>query len=206
MSESVKKYKFAVLASGSGTTLQNLIDLQNAGRLAHGMGAIAIVIASRGDAYAIERAKKASIESKVITRKSFADVAAFSDAVFAACEAAGVDLILMAGWLCLVKVPKNWSGKVLNIHPSLLPAFGGKGMYGLHVHQAVLASGVKESGCTVHGVTDEYDAGPVLVQLRCEVRPGDTPETLAARVFDLEKKAYPQAIEMMVSRLSKKGL
>ena len=129
-------------------------------------------------------------------RAAFADVAAFSDHVFAVCEAADVDLVCLAGWLRLLKIPPTWAGRVLNIHPALLPKYGGPGMYGRRVHEAVLAAAERESGCTVHVVTDEYDAGPVLLQRRCPVLPGDTADTLAERVFELECDAYPEAIAL----------
>ena len=133
------------------------------------------------------------------SRGAFADVAAFSEHVFEVCDAAGVDLVCLAGWLQLLQIPPRWAGRGLNIHPALLPKFGGQGMYGRRVHEAVLAAGERESGCTVHVVTDAYDAGPIVLQRRCPVLPGDTPDTLAARVFAQECEAYPEAIKRSVA-------
>jgi phosphoribosylglycinamide formyltransferase-1 len=128
--------------------------------------------------------------------RAHADPGALSRAVFAEVERARADLVVLAGYLHLLPIPESWRGRVLNIHPALLPKFGGKGFYGERVHRAVLAAGERESGCTVHYVTDEYDSGPPLLQLRVPVLPDDTPETLAARVFEAEKRALPAAIRM----------
>ena len=183
----------AVLVSGSGTTLQNLIDQTRAETLD---ARIKLVIGSKPGLPALGRAEKADIPHRVVERKSFDDVAAFSREVFALCDEANVDLICLAGWLCLLEVPPRYDNRLMNIHPSLLPAFGGRGMYGLRVHQAVLDHGCKVSGCTVHFVDNTYDNGPIILQKTCEVRDDDTPETLAARVFELEKLAYPEAIRL----------
>jgi phosphoribosylglycinamide formyltransferase-1 len=183
----------AVLISGSGTTLQNLIDQIAAGTLS---AQVRIVIASRRDITGIEKAERAGLRTVVVERKRHASLQSFSREVFALCEEAKVDLICLAGWLCLLEVPEHWLGKVMNIHPALLPCFGGKGMYGHHVHEAVLAHGCKVSGCTVHYVDNEYDAGPIIVQRTCAVLPEDSPSTLAARVFEEEKIAYPEAIRL----------
>jgi len=184
----------AVLVSGSGTTLQNLIDQIGAGDLD---ARIAIVIGSRPELRGLQRAADAKLMNFVVDRKSFADVASFSKAVFALCDDAGVDLIVLAGWLCLLDLPEKYAGRVMNIHPALLPSpFGGKGMYGAKVHEAVIAHGCKVSGCTVHFVDAQYDNGPIIVQRVCEVRDDDTPQALATRVFEEEKLAYPQAIRL----------
>ncbi|MEA2711933.1 MAG: phosphoribosylglycinamide formyltransferase 1 [Phycisphaerales bacterium] len=184
----------AVLVSGSGTTLQNLIDQINARTLDARIG---IVIGSRPELMGLKRAADAKLMNFVVDRRSFADTAAFSKAVFSLCDDAGVDLIVLAGWLCLLDVPEKYAGRVMNIHPALLPSpFGGKGMYGAKVHEAVLNHGCKVSGCTVHFVDAQYDNGPIIVQRVCEVRDDDTPQTLAARVFEEEKVAYPQAIRL----------
>ena len=183
--------KLAVLISGGGTTLANLIARTADGTLD---ATIEVVIASRPGVGGIDKATAAGLPTYVAARAAFADVAAFSDHVFSVCEAAEVDLVCLAGWLSLLKIPPDWTGRVLNIHPALLPKYGGQGMYGRRVHEAVLAAGEAESGCTVHVVTDEYDAGPVVVQRRCPVLPGDTADTLAQRVFEQECTAYPEAI------------
>jgi formyltetrahydrofolate-dependent phosphoribosylglycinamide formyltransferase len=185
----------AVLVSGSGTTLQNLIDQIGAGELAKVR--IGLVIGSRPELLGVKRAADAKIMNFVVDRRSFADVAAFSRAVFALCDDADVDLIALAGWLCLLEIPEKYAGRVMNIHPALLPGpFGGRGMYGQKVHEAVLAHGCKVSGCTVHFVDAQYDNGPIIVQRTCPVLEDDTPHSLAARVFEEEKLAYPQAISL----------
>ena len=183
----------AVLISGGGTTLQNLIDQIAGGTLD---AKIAVVVASKPGIAGIERAGKANIPCHIVERSKFADVAAFSEAAFAHCEKAGAELVCLAGWLPLVKIPTAFVGKVMNIHPSLLPSFGGRGMYGRRVHEAVLEHGCKISGCTVHFVDDAYDAGPIILQRAVRVREDDTPDTLAARVFEQEQLAYPIAIEL----------
>lgn len=187
--------KVAVLLSGSGTTLQNLIDQIAAKQLE---AQIELVIASRDGVVGITRAQAAKLPVKIIARKSFADRATFSNAVFEAIDAAKVDLVCLAGWLSLLDVPARWLGRIMNIHPSLLPKFGGVGMYGHRVHEAVLAANETVSGCTVHYVDNTCDGGPMILQRRCEVLPNDTPTTLAARVFEEERIAYPEAIRQHV--------
>lgn len=197
------RLRLAVLLSGSGTTLQNLVDQIAAGQLD---ASIEQVIASRPGLRGIDRAHKANLPCKVIDRRSYADLATFSREVFAPIDAAKVDLICMAGWLCLLDVPQRYLGRTMNIHPALLPSFGGKGMFGHHVHEAVLAHGCKVSGCTVHFVDNTYDTGPIIVQRTCPVLETDTPETLAQRVFEEEKIAYPQAIRFFaIGRLTIEG-
>ena len=185
----------AVLVSGAGTTLQNLIDQIAAGELAEAR--IGIVIGSRPELVGVKRAGDAKLMNFVVDRRSFADAGAFSKAVFSLCDDAGVDLVVLAGWLCLLDLPEKYAGRVMNIHPALLPGpFGGKGMYGARVHEAVINHGCKVSGCTVHFVDAQYDNGPIIVQRVCEVREDDTPASLAARVFEEERIAYPQAIRL----------
>lgn len=185
--------RLAVLLSGNGTTLQNLIDRITEGRLA---ARIVQVIASRPTAGGIERAKRAELPVEVVVRKEFPDLAIYSKQIFDLCRANGADLICLAGFLQLLEIPADYTDRILNIHPALLPAFGGKGMYGRHVHEAVLAHGAKVSGCTVHFVDQVYDHGPIILQKTVEVRDDDTPETLAARVFAAECEAYPEAIRL----------
>jgi len=172
----------AVLISGGGTTLQNLIDAIDANVLD---ARIKLVIASRAEIVGVERAKRAKIPVE-ITRDS--------QRIFERCDRAQVDLICLGGWLCLLDIPGRYKNRIMNIHPALLPSFGGKGMFGAKVHQAVLDYGCKVSGCTVHFVDAEYDKGPIILQRVCPVLDDDTPETLAARVFEEEKIAYPEAI------------
>lgn len=185
--------RLAVLISGGGTTLLNLAD-----RIADGTlhAEVRLVVASndRAAAVGVRRAEARGLPTRVLKRREYSDAAAYSDAVFAAVRAAGAELVCLAGFLSLLVIPQDFSGRVLNIHPGLLPKFGGKGMHGRHVHAAVLAAGETETGCTVHVADNTYDTGPVILQERCPVRPGDTPESLAERVFACECRAYPEAI------------
>ncbi|MEO6437029.1 MAG: phosphoribosylglycinamide formyltransferase [Tepidisphaeraceae bacterium] len=193
----------AVLVSGAGTTLENLIDQISAGQLDARIG---IVIGSRPGLVGLRRAADAKLMNFVVDRRDFPDVAQFSKQVFKLCDDAGVDLVVLAGWLCLLELPAKYGGKVLNIHPALLPSFGGTGMYGTKVHEAVLAHGCKVSGCTVHLVDVQYDTGPIVVQRVCIVLDDDTPPVLAARVFEEEKLAYPAAIRLIAQgRLKVEG-
>jgi len=183
--------RLGVLISGGGTTLMNILDYIKQGRLNAKVG---VVISSRSTAGGVEKAKNAGLDVKVIRRKDYPDIDEFSGRIGAELVAANVDLVVQGGWLCLWKIPASYENRVMNIHPALLPSFGGQGMWGHHVHEAVLAAGCKVSGCTVHFCTNEYDKGPIIVQRACEVKEGDTPDTLAARVFEQECIAYPQAI------------
>jgi formyltetrahydrofolate-dependent phosphoribosylglycinamide formyltransferase len=189
--------KLAVLISGSGTTLQNLIDQIAGGNL---NCQIALVVASKPGLKGIDRAKAAGLPVVIVDRRQYPDPTAFSDSVFSAIDQAAVDLVCLAGWLCLLEIPPRYQGCVMNIHPSLLPRFGGKGMYGQKVHQAVIDAKCTQSGCTVHYVDNRYDNGPIILQRTCPVLPDDTPGTLAARVFEQEKLAYPEAIRRHQSR------
>lgn len=186
--------KLAVLTSGGGTTLQNLVDEIAAGRLD---ARINVVIASRPGIGALDRAAKAKLPNFVVDRKQFATFEEFSKPVFALCDDSDVELIVLAGWLSMIDIPQRYKGRVINIHPALLPAFGGQGMYGQRVHKAVIEHGCKISGCTVHFVDEHYDNGPIILQRACPVLDDDTPETLAHRVFEEEKIAYPQAIRLV---------
>lgn len=179
--------RLVVLISGGGTTLQNFIDRIADGRM---RASIAGVVSSRADAYGLERAKKAGLPAVVVPRGK-------ADETWTAIRSFKPDLVVLAGWLNLLPIPDDFHRRVLNIHPALLPEFGGKGMYGHRVHEAVLKSGVKESGCTVHYADNTYDTGPILVQKRVPVLDGDTPDTLAARVFAAECEAYPEAIRIV---------
>lgn len=188
-------HPIAVLISGGGTTLQNLIDRIAAGTLpVH----IVQVVSSVPDVRGVERARAVGLPVEVIRRKSFPCVEAFSDRTFDVCRAAGAKLICLGGYLQLLKIPADYRGRVLNIHPALLPSFGGKGMYGEHVHQAVLEYGAKVSGCTVHLLDDQYDHGPIVAQRAVAVLSDDTPATLAARVFEAECELYPEVIHAFV--------
>lgn len=191
--------RLTVLISGSGSTLQNLIDRTRAAELP---ATIVGVVASRVGIFGIERAKQAQLPITVIERKP---TATFSERVFAAVRASEPDFVILAGWLHLLRIPADFENRVLNIHPSLLPAFGGPGMYGRHVHEAVLASGVTVSGCTVHFADNTYDTGPIVLQREVPVLKLDTPDTLAARVQAAECEAYPEAIRKIAGFRSRIG-
>ena len=189
--------RIAVFVSGSGRSLENLVARAARGEID---GRVALVLSSTPRAYALERARTHDIPSVVIDPERRLGVEEFSADAFAAVESFDCDLVVMAGFLRLVRIPERWIGRVLNIHPSLLPAFGGKGYYGDRVHKAVIERGVKFTGCTVHYVDNEYDHGPILLQRCIPVRDDDTPETLAARVFEEEKLALPEALRLHLSR------
>lgn len=187
--------RIGVLLSGSGRTLQNLIDRIEDGSLP---ARIEVVISSHPDVKGLDRARKANIPVATVNWKSFTDKT-FSEAVTAELDKFPLDLIVMAGFIRRYLFPKKYEGRILNIHPALLPKFGGKGYYGHAVHEAVLKSDSKESGCTVHYVDLQYDHGPTILQKRVPVLPGDTPETLADRVFHAECEAYPEAIRRVAA-------
>jgi phosphoribosylglycinamide formyltransferase 1 len=189
----VRHLRLGVLVSGGGTTMQNLAAVIARGELD---AEIVCCIASNAHCRGIERARNLGISVHVITRKETGSVEEFSRQIAESLRASRVDLALMAGFLSLWEIPPNLRGRVMNIHPALLPKFGGKGMHGEHVHAAVLAAGEKESGCTVHFADDSYDHGPIILQRRVPVLPDDTPETLAKRVFEQECIAYPEAVRM----------
>lgn len=189
------RLRLGILLSGGGRTMVNLAESIGEGRLD---AEIVTVISSRGQAGGVERARKLGQEPHIIRVKDHADRASFSRAVAEVLEEAGVELVLQCGWLCLWNIPARYENRVMNIHPALLPAFGGQGMWGHYVHEAVLAAGCRVSGCTVHFVTNEYDAGPIIVQRCCEVRDEDTAESLADRVFAEECRAYPEAVQLFV--------
>lgn len=185
--------RLAVLLSGSGTTLQNLIDRIADGRLT---ARIAVVIASRADAGGLERARKAGLPALALPRKDFQDVDRFNDALHAELDRHEFDLIVLAGFLSPFQLRNRYARRVLNIHPALIPAFCGKGFYGEKVHRAVLEAGVKVSGCTVHFADDDYDHGAIILQGTVPVLDDDTPQTLAARIHVVENELYPQAIRL----------
>jgi phosphoribosylglycinamide formyltransferase 1 len=185
--------RLAVLISGSGTTLQNLIDQIDDELLP---ARIVQVISSREDAFGVERARKTGLPVTVVSRKECASTAEFGARIFDQARRSQADLVCLAGFLHLLPIPDDFRGRVMNIHPALLPFFGGKGMYGHHVHEAVLESGMKVAGCTVHFADNEYDHGPIIIQKTIPVLDGDTPESLAFRVFEKECEAYPEAIRL----------
>ncbi len=189
--------KIAVLVSGGGTNLQALIDAQNQGRL--GAGKISLVLSSKPDVYALERAKENAIPSLVLPRKNFNSIEEYSAALANALKEAKADLVVLAGFLTIFdeQVYRAFPNRILNVHPALIPSFCGKGFYGLHVHEAALEKGVKVSGATVHIVTPECDAGPIVLQKAVEVMEDDTPETLQRRIMEnAEWKILPEAVRL----------
>jgi phosphoribosylglycinamide formyltransferase 1 len=188
-----KTINLAVLLSGNGKTLQNLIDKIGDKTL---NAKIQIVISSSSDAYGLKRAKKENIPATVVRYSDYNTSEIFSNAIIKKIEEYPIDLIILAGFMHLFRIPDKYSGKVMNIHPGLIPSFCGKGYYGHHVHEAVIESGVKVSGCTVHFVDNEYDHGPIIIQRTTPVHEGDTPDTLAENVFKEECIAYPYAINL----------
>jgi phosphoribosylglycinamide formyltransferase-1 len=194
------RLKLAVLISGSGRTLKNFIDLAAEGELPID---IRLVVSSTAKAGGLKHAEAAGIPTAILDRGDFpkgeAGDKTYGDAVFAACREAGVDYVAMAGFLKLAPVPDDFAGRVVNIHPALIPAFCGPGMYGHHVHQAVLDAGAKVTGCTVHFVDNQYDHGPIIWQQPAPVFADDTADTLAARVFEAEKEAYPHVLKLLAA-------
>ena len=186
-----------VLVSGGGTNLQALIDAQKRGEL--GNGKITCVISSKADAYALTRAEENNINTRVLVRKDYADIASYSKAMRDALIEEKADLIVYAGFMTILdeNVCDAFENKMINVHPALIPSFCGKGFYGLHVHESALAKGVKVSGATVHFVTAECDAGPIILQKAVAVEEGDTPETLQKRIMEAaEWKILPKAVQL----------
>ena len=196
--------QIAVFVSGGGTNLQALIDAERAGRIHSGR--IALVVASKPGVYALERAEKAGIPSVVVSRRDCADQAEFEEKILAALEKHHIDMIVLAGFLSILSADftRRWPNRILNVHPALIPSFCGKGYYGLKVHEAALAYGVKVTGATVHYVNEIPDGGQILLQKAVEIRPGDTPEILQRRVMEeAEWILLPQATELVAERLSR---
>lgn len=190
------RLKLAVLISGGGRTLKNFLDLAAEDRLPVD---VRLVISSSPQAGGLEFARTAGVPTQIVQRKDSADDEEYGEAIFAACRDAGVEYVVMAGFLKFAPVPPDFAGRVLNIHPSLIPAFCGAGMYGHRVHEAVIQYGAKVTGVTVHFVDNQYDHGPVIWQQPTPVFDDDTPDTLAARVFELEKEAYPHVLRLLAA-------
>jgi len=188
------KLPIAVLISGGGTTLRNLIERIRAGALPID---IRLVLSSSPGSRGLDYAAQAGIPAEVVERRAFVDQDAFSRAIFDRCRAAGAKVVVMGGFLKRLTIPADYANRVTNIHPALIPSFCGQGMYGHRVHEAALEYGVKLSGCTVHFADNEYDHGPVILQKAVPVLDGDTPDTLAARVFGAECEAYPEALRLL---------
>ncbi len=188
--------KLGVLLSGGGTTLENLVAEINGGTLD---AAIRVVISSSPKAYGLVRAANHDIPSRTIRLADFPDNHSFSEAITDELRAREVELVILAGFLKLYTVPADYAGRVMNIHPALIPKFCGKGFFGHHVHEAVIAANETESGCTVHYCDNKYDHGPIILQRKVPVLEDDTPDTLAKRVFAEERKAYPEAIRRFIA-------
>ena len=189
-------FKISVLISGGGTTLRNLIERQESGSLDV---TIAQVISNNPNAGGLAFASAAGIEAAIINHRTFDGVDSFSDAMFAEIRKSSPDLVVMGGFLRRVLIPDDFQNRVINIHPSLIPAFCGKGMYGSNVHSAVINYGCKLSGCTVHFVDDDYDHGPIIAQATVPVLPEDTSADLAALVFEKECELLPEVINLLAA-------
>ena len=200
------KTRIAVFVSGGGTNLQALMDAQSRGEIPS--GEIVLVLSNSARAYALERAKGSGIPTAVCSRKALGSQEAFEAAVQAELEAHRVDMIVLAGFLSILSADftSRWPRRIINIHPSLIPSFCGKGYYGLHVHEAALAYGVKVTGATVHYVNEIPDGGQIILQKAVDVAPDDTPETLQRRVMEqAEWILLPRAAEMVARRLAEEG-
>ena len=196
--------KIGVLVSGGGTNLQALLDAQKRGEIPD--GEISLVIASRKKAYALERARMAGVPALALPRRDYENPADYDGALLTALQEAGVELVVLAGFLCVLgeKMLRGYEGRIVNVHPSLIPAFCGDGFYGLHVHEAALRRGVKVTGATVHLVNEVTDGGPILLQKAVEVLEGDTPESLQKRVMEqAEWVLLPQAVSMLCQKIEK---
>ncbi len=194
MNESSLPIRLAGLISGGGRTLMNLAECIERCELD---ASIELVIASRASVAGVDLARQRGFDVRIAAEKEFPSTTAMHDAITAWLLEKRIELVCMCGYLRWFRVDPPFQGRVINIHPSLLPKYGGKGMHGMHVHRAVLAAGDHESGCTVHYVDDQYDQGPIILQRRCPVRPDDDEMKLAARVFEEECHAYPEAIRMI---------
>ena len=195
-SEPDSPLRVAVLISGGGTTLRNLIRKIEAGALDV---RVELVISSSPGAAGLQYAEKAAIPLAVVRRKEYDSTDRFSEVIFDRCRAAGVELVVLGGFLKRIAVPEDFVNRVVNIHPALIPAFCGTGLYGHYVHEAAVQYGVKISGCTIHFVDDQYDHGPVILQKAVPVMDDDTPDTLGARVFEAECEAYPEALRLIAA-------
>jgi formyltetrahydrofolate-dependent phosphoribosylglycinamide formyltransferase len=199
----IKKINLGVLISGGGNTLQNFIDQIETGKLS---ATIQVVISSKPGVVGLERAKNHNLRTSVVPYSSFHNVETFSSAITAELEKYPIDLITLAGFVHFYKIPEKYLGKVMNIHPGLIPAFCGHTYYGNKVHEAVINYGAKVSGCTVHFADNIYDNGPIIIQRAVPVLDEDTPKTLAARVFEEECEAYPEAVRLFAAgRLKVEG-
>lgn len=186
--------RMAVLISGTGRSLQNMLQKIDAGQLD---ASVCLVVSSTPTARGLQYAEKGCLPILIADRRQYATQDEFSEAIFAGVREAEADLVVLAGFLKQLTVPEDFTNRVVNIHPALVPSFCGKGYYGHFVHEAALEYGVKISGCTVHFVDNQYDHGPVLLQKAVPVLDNDTADTLAARVFEAECAAYPEALQLI---------
>ncbi|MBR6546146.1 MAG: phosphoribosylglycinamide formyltransferase [Clostridia bacterium] len=200
----LKRIRTAVLVSGGGTNLQAIIDAAADGRIRH--AELALVAASNPDAYALVRAERAGIPTAVVSRKAYLDAAAFENALLSVLREKGIELIVLAGFMTILSADfiRRYENRIINVHPSLIPSFCGKGYYGLRVHEAALAYGVKVTGATVHFVNEIPDGGAIIAQKPVMIRKNDTPETLQRRVMErAEWKLLPRALELVSIELAK---
>jgi phosphoribosylglycinamide formyltransferase 1 len=192
----MEKKKIAIFASGSGTNAEKIMSCFKD----HSEGKVVLILSNKADAFVLERAKKFNIPVHVFDRPSFRE----STKVLNILQEREVSLLVLAGFLWLVPeyLIRAYPQRIVNIHPALLPAYGGKGMYGRHVHEAVIHNGEKESGISIHFVNEKYDEGAIILQAKCEVLPDDTPESLAERIHLLEHKHYPEVIEKIIREMN----
>ncbi len=191
------KKRIAVLVSGGGTNLQAILDAEDSGKIQS--GEVVLVVSSKEGAYALERAKKHKIETIVMPRKNYSDRKSYSDALRELFEKCNIDLVVLAGFMIILDASfiRAFENRIINVHPALIPSFCGEGFYGLHVHEAALAKGVKVTGATVHFVNEVCDGGPIILQKAVQVAQNDTPETLQRRVMEeAEWKILPEAVEL----------
>jgi phosphoribosylglycinamide formyltransferase-1 len=196
MSASERKLRVAVLLSGEGTSLENLCERIDAGEVP---AEVVAVVASRAGAGGLARAERRGIPAHVVPRRDFPDVGAFNDALHAVLDRHDPELVALLGFLSPFELRGRYTGRCINVHPALIPAFSGKGFYGHRVHEAVLEAGAKVTGATVHFVDAEYDRGPIILQEALPVREDDTPESLAARVQAVERRLVPEAIRLFAA-------
>jgi phosphoribosylglycinamide formyltransferase-1 len=195
MARTTGKIRIAVLLSGSGTSLENIFEHIDAGLPAE----VVCVLSSKKNAFGLQRAEKRGVPAIAIPRREYEDVRAFNDALHEALAPFDPDLVCLLGFLSPFELRSRYAGRVLNVHPALIPAFSGKGFYGHHVHEAVLEAGVKLTGATVHFASDDYDEGPILLQGTVQVEDDDTVDSLAARVQALERELLPEAIRLIAA-------
>ncbi|MDR3195907.1 MAG: phosphoribosylglycinamide formyltransferase [Endomicrobium sp.] len=191
--------RLAVLASGGGSNMQTIVDAHKSGVL-KGLAEVVLVISNNANAFVLERAKKENIKSVYIERKNFKDEECFNKDIFSRLQGAKTDMVCLAGYLRRIgrDILREYKDRILNIHPALLPKFGGEGMYGRYVHEAVVKAGEKKSGATVHFANEEYDSGEIILQKEVAISEKDTPEDVARRVLEIERQIYPQAIKKVI--------